>query len=120
VVAGWDGPATRRGGPWSISTLLEQRVPGKPRHPLAHADVRDPATGGTGSVPSGAPRDIGPVAELMAPPAGGLRCNLAELVEIWIGGRAHVPEAIRPPVGVVAGRPRGDSLDLIRPWSVER
>jgi hypothetical protein len=124
VVFRRDGQATRRGGRRPICTLLEQRVPGKPCHPLAHADVRDPAAGGTGSVPRGASCGLSPVAELMPSPTGGLLCNPAELVEIWIGGRAHVAEAIGPPVGTVARRPRGNSLDLIRrrasPWRTVR
>jgi hypothetical protein len=114
VVAGWHGPAARRGGRRPSCTLLEQSVPGKPGHSLANADVRDPAARGTGSVPRGAPRGGGPLAELMPSPAGGLPCNPAELAEVWVGGRAHVSEAIGPPVGTVAGRPGGDSLDLMR------
>jgi hypothetical protein len=112
VVAGWHGSATRRGGRRSSGTLLDQCIPGKPRHPLAHADIRDPAAGGTGSVPCGAPRRGGPVAELMPSPAGALPCNPAQLVEVWIAVIAHVPEAIAPGAG--AARPRSDSLDLIR------
>jgi hypothetical protein len=64
-------------------------------------------------VPRGAPRGGGPVAELVASPAGRLLCNPAELVEVWIGGSAHVSEAIGPPVGTVARRPRGASLNLM-------
>jgi hypothetical protein len=80
----------RQGGLRPIWTLLEQGVPGKPGHPLADADVRDSAAGGTGSVPCRATCGRGPVAELMPSPACGLLGNPAELVEIWIGERAHV------------------------------